>query len=254
MNKNEWKQNWLSEERAAHIRGWDFSHIDGRYTEETDLPWSYKEVLLSYLRKDDKLLDTDTGGGEFLLSLRHAANRTSATEGYPPNVELCKKVLLPLGVDFREARDYKKLPFDDNTFDVVCSRHGSYEISEIGRVLKKGGIFVTQQVGEENDRELTELLLPGTPKPFPGWNLSNQRKNCERAGFSVLDAEEAFRPSLFFDVGALVWFAKIIEWEFPGFSVEKCIERLLRAQKILENEGCIKGTIHRWLLTARKNF
>ena len=63
MNKNEWKQNWLSEERAAHIRGWDFSHIDGRYTEETDLPWSYKEVLLSYLRKDDKLLDTDTGGG-----------------------------------------------------------------------------------------------------------------------------------------------------------------------------------------------
>ena len=34
MNKNEWKQNWLSEERAAHIRGWDFSHIDGRYTEE----------------------------------------------------------------------------------------------------------------------------------------------------------------------------------------------------------------------------
>ena len=137
---------------------------------------------------------------------------------------------------------------------MVCSRHGSYEISEIGRVLKKGGIFVTQQVGEENDRELTELLLPGTPKPFPGWNLSNQRKNCERAGFSVLDAEEAFRPILFFDVGALVWFAKIIEWEFPGFSVEKCIERLLRAQKILENEGCIKGTIHRWLLTARKNF
>ena len=47
MNKNEWKQNWLSEERAAHIRGWDFSHIDGRYTEETDLPWSYKEVLFA---------------------------------------------------------------------------------------------------------------------------------------------------------------------------------------------------------------
>jgi DNA mismatch repair protein MutS2 len=35
-------------------------------------------------------------------------------------------------------------------------------------------------------------------------------------------------------VGALVWFARIIEWEFPGFSVESCLERLYEAQRILE--------------------
>ena len=28
----------LKEERIAHIHGWDFSHIDGRYEEEGDLP------------------------------------------------------------------------------------------------------------------------------------------------------------------------------------------------------------------------
>ena len=31
---NEWK----TEECIAHIHGWDFSHIVGRYTEEDDLP------------------------------------------------------------------------------------------------------------------------------------------------------------------------------------------------------------------------
>ncbi len=38
----------------------------------------------------------------------------------------------------------------------------------MNRILKPGGIFITQQVGEDNDRELVELLLPGTPKTFPG--------------------------------------------------------------------------------------
>lgn len=56
----------------------------------------------------------------------------------------------------------------------------------------------------------------------------------------------------FFDVGALVWFARIIEWEFPGFSVDSCLDRLLNAQRILERNGCIEGRIHRFLLVARK--
>lgn len=53
-------------------------------------------------------------------------------------------------------------------------------------------------------------------------------------------------------MGALVWFARIIEWEFPGFSVESCAERLLAAQNMLERDGCIEGRIHRILLVAEK--
>lgn len=44
-----------------------------------------------------------------------------------------------------------------------------------------------------------------------------------------------------FDIGALVWFAHIIEWEFPNFSVDNCKNRLLYAQQILEQNGCIEG-------------
>ena len=84
--------NWLEEEKNAHIQGWDFSHIHERYEEENDLPWDYKNIIKQYLKPEYKLLDIDTGGGEFLLTLEHPFNNTSVTENYPPNIEFCKKI------------------------------------------------------------------------------------------------------------------------------------------------------------------
>ena len=79
---------WIreAEEALAHIREWDFSHVDNRYSEEGSLPWDYRKIIL--LGDRDYLLDMDTGRGEFLLSLGHLYSRTSAAEAYPLNVEL----------------------------------------------------------------------------------------------------------------------------------------------------------------------
>ena len=247
-----WNQ-WLEEERIAHIHGWDFSHLDGRYEEEGDLPWDYRNTVQRYLRPDSRLLDLDTGGGEFLLSLGHSHALTAATEAYPPNVALCRETLSSLGIDFREANAAGPLPFADESFDLVINRHGDYSPAEIARVLKAGGIFVTQQVGAENDRELVELLLPTPPAPpFPRQYLRIAREDCRASGLTVLEGQEAFRPIRFYDVGALVWFAHIIEWEFPGFTVEGSRDQLMRLQAHLEERGMIEGRIHRFLLAARK--
>ena len=66
MKESELISIWKREESVAHIHGWDFSHIEGRYTVETDLPWNYHRIILDYLRPEMKLLDIDTGSGEFL--------------------------------------------------------------------------------------------------------------------------------------------------------------------------------------------
>ena len=146
----------------------------------------------------------------------------------------------------------EKLPFEEESFDLIINRHGSFDPLEIRRLLRPGGMFVTQQVGSENDRDLVEAVLPGTKPPFPEANLETQRRLCEEAGLEILRAEEAFRPIRFDDIGAFVWFARIIEWEFPGFSVERCFGRLLGMQRTLEQEGCICGTVHRFFLKVRK--
>lgn len=253
MNQNELLTQWLAEEQAAHIHGWDFSHIHGRYREEDDLPWDYGQLARAFLRPEARILDIDTGGGEFLLSLGHPHDRTSATEAYPPNAALCREILAPLGIDFRETDGGGPLPFPEASFDLILNRHGDYAPREIARLLKPGGVFLTEQVGAENDRELVALLLPEVPPlPFPRQYLSIAQKDLEDCGLTVLDAQEAFRPIRFRDVGALVWFARVIPWEFPGFSAETCLDGLYRAQKRLERDGVIRGTIHRYLLLGKK--
>ena len=78
MNKQELYAAWKAEEDRAHIHGWDFSHIEDRYEQEP-LPWDYETVLRQYLREDARILDYDTGGGEFLRKLGHPYANTAAT-------------------------------------------------------------------------------------------------------------------------------------------------------------------------------
>jgi len=252
MNVEALREQWLAEEAVAHIHGWDFSHLEGRWEDEEILPWDYRTEVLSALCPDSRILDMDTGGGEFLLSLNHPHHLTAAIENYPPNVDLCKEVLLPLGIDFKAAAADGPLPFPDNSFDLVLNRHGSFDPKEVFRILKPGGVFLTQQVGEDNDRELVELVLPKLEKPYGGWSMEPVADSLQKVGFSVEKQDEAFTTLRFFDTGALVWFARIIQWEFPGFSVDSCFDRLLEVESTITREGQVSGRAHRFLLKARK--
>lgn len=54
MDKKELLNKWLQEEEIAHIHGWDFSHINGKYDEQSDLPWNYREIVRQYLQPEKK--------------------------------------------------------------------------------------------------------------------------------------------------------------------------------------------------------
>ena len=252
MTTEEYICLWKEEEAIAHIHGWDFSHIEGRYSQQEDLPWNYRDTILHHLKPRMRLLDIDTGGGEFLLSLNHPAENTAATENYPPNVDLCRQTLLPLGIDFRPGSGTGTLPFPDEHFDIIINRHGDFNAPDIWRMLKPGGVFITQQVGAENDRELASLLCGNTPLPFPDQHLHITVNVFRQAGFRILESAECFRPIRFYDIGALVWFARIISWEFPDFSVDTHLENLRKAQQLLEKNGCVEGLAHRFFLVAQK--
>lgn len=250
MSYNELKEQWIQEEKFA-FSGWNFSHIDGRWDSEK-LPWDYREILLGYLKSTYNLLDMGTGGGEFLLSLKHPYVLTSVTEAYPPNVELCKQSLEPLGIKVSQTYDDDKLPFDKETFDIIINRHESFDVAEVFRTLKYGGYFITQQVGGENDIDLSRRLIKNVIPPFPDHTLKNSVSSLRKIGFEILQADEAFTGIRFFDVGALVYFAKIIEWEFPGFTVESSYDSLCKCQTEIEENGFIQGTEHRFIIVAKK--
>ncbi len=246
----EFKRIWKAEEERV-LRGWDFSCLDGR-CESTPLPWDYREQVSSHLRPDSRLLDIATGGGEFLLSLGHPYHLTAVTEDYPPNAALCRERLAPLGVTVSQTSKGGGLPFGDGGFDIVINRHGSFRAEEVFRVLSAGGVFITQQVGSENNRELSERLIEGFVPPFPDHNLAECLGELRQAGFVGLQGEDAFPTLRFYDVGALICFAKAIVWEFPGFSVERDFDRLCACQEELEQNGFLQSREHRFLLLAKK--
>jgi SAM-dependent methyltransferase len=249
MNDEALKTLWKCEEQAA-FSGWDFSRLDGRWRSEP-LPWDYKNIVLDALKPSDALLDMGTGGGEFLLGLGHPYGRTCVTEAWEPNVQLCRERLAPLGVGVYQVYDDDALPFDDNAFDIVTNRHESYDPCQVSRVLRTGGLFITQQVGGENNRRLSEALYPGYVPPFPGFKLQAELEKFVRLGFEILRSGEVFPQQRFFDVGAVVYYAKVMEWEYPQFAVDSCFGRLRALQEELDAKGYIGSREHRFLLVVR---
>lgn len=251
MNDIELKNRWVEEERES-FKGWDFSHLNGRWCDE-ELPWDYKEIIMKYLMPKQKLLDMGTGGGEFLLTLEHPYKNTSITEAWEPNVKLCQNTLEPLGICVKQVLDDEKLPFIDNAFDIIINRHESYDVSEVKRILKKDGLFITQQVGGKNNELLSRALIPDFKPLYPDLLLRIETEKFITAGFSIFLQKEYFPYLRFYDVGAIVFYAKIMEWEFPVFSVDECFERLCKLQDILLKQGHIESLEHRFILVARND-
>lgn len=251
LNFEQWKAAWLAEEQRE-FEGWDFSALEGRQTEEP-LPWDYIAVVNHYRRPADQLLDMGTGGGELLLKLRHPYARTAVTEAYPPNLALCRHRLAPLGIEVRAVTSDYELPFADHSFDLIINRHESFAIPEVHRLLKPNGLFITQQVGELNNRRLSERLIPGFKGILPDrHDLKSNAGRLRESGFELLEQDEYFPYLRFHDIGALVYLAKIVRWEFPGFSVERCFDTLCQLQQIVERDGYLESTEHRFLIVARK--
>jgi SAM-dependent methyltransferase len=257
MDNTDLIKKWESEENHAFL-GWDFSHINGRFS-EPDPPWNYKTIVQSYLKDTDILLDMGTGGGEVLLSFNHPYKNTYATEAYEPNYELCKKTLSPLGITVARTftdEDFNsddKIPFGDEMFDIIINRHESFDINEVNRTLKQGGYFITQQVGNKNAGEFIQRLNENIKVPrLPHHTVDNYTNGLKNMGFRIIKTDEFQSPMKFYDVEAFVFWAKVIVWEFPGFSVKTHLDKLFDCQKEIDEKGFIQGTGHYFLIIAKK--
>ncbi|PKM95965.1 MAG: SAM-dependent methyltransferase [Firmicutes bacterium HGW-Firmicutes-1] len=249
MNEKQLREQWLQDEKIS-FQGWDFSYLNKRWKHEK-IPWDYGKIVHRYLKNDMQLLDMGTGGGEFLLSLHHPYDKTSVTEAWQPNVDLCVKKLKPLGISVRQIFNDFCIPYDDNNFDFVINRHEAYDLDEVKRILKTNGLFISQQVGGYNNRPLSERLIPNFTPLYPDFDLKNEAIKWEKAGFEVIYKDECFSKLFFYDVGAIVYFAKVIEWEFPNFSVETNFQQLIELQKLLEVNGYIESIEHRFIIVLR---
>lgn len=237
--------------REAAFSGWDFHWLDNRMLQE-DTPWDYPTLVKEHFSAVQSLLDMGTGGGEILASLAPLPPDTHATEAYPPNQEVARERLTSLGVEVHDVEDSDPLPFPDSRFDMVINRHDSFDPQELYRVLKPGGVFITQQVGGLNNLELNQYFEKAFSAPFMDWGLAPTLTSLYESGLEVTRAETATLRTTFKDIGAVVYYLKVIPWQVVGFMPEAFHERLGELHNIIERQGEFVSFAHRFLVIARK--
>lgn len=244
--------DFFVQEAKQPFSGWNFAHIEAtRRVVEAPLSWSYASMVLAQFRSARSVLDMGTGGGEFLSSLRPLPALTCATEGYAPNVPLARQRLEPLGVKVSAINEHTHLPFPDGQFDLVINRHESYAPQEVLRILKPGGLFITQQVGGANLADLNAFL--DAPRYiFEHWQLDHAAQELQDAGWQIVAQKEEMPVTRFFDVGALLYYLKAVPWQVADFAVEKYYAKLVEMHKRIQRDGYFDVHYHRFLVIAKK--
>jgi len=241
----------IKEAKKASFSGWDFGWLKGRLIQE-DLPWDYRKLVLDHMKGIHSLLDMGTAGGEFLASLAPLPEDTHATESYPPNQVIAARNLEPLGVAVHKFTKYVPPSFEDAYYDLVINRHDDFDPAEVKRILKPGGMFITQQVGGLNNLELNQVLQEKIAFKFMEWGLAPTLIGLYEADFDVDIAEKAALKSTFLDIGAVVYYLKAIPWQITGFDPDTHAEGLVKLHNIIERQGAFTATAHRFLVVARK--
>jgi SAM-dependent methyltransferase len=222
----------VSEALAAPFSGWDFSFLDWPRARTERLPWSYRREVARRAASAGTMLDMGTGGGERLSRLPSRPPRTVATEAWPPNVPVAAARLRPLGVRVVQdegAPDNKvhgdgdrgRLPFRDGAFGLVANRHEAFRADEVSRVLAPGGTFVTQHIDFHSSDDLYRLLGLELPEQPDSW-LPLARQQVRDAGLIVQAAVRGEERHELRDVGALVYYLRVVSWAVPEYSLDRC--------------------------------
>jgi ubiquinone/menaquinone biosynthesis C-methylase UbiE len=135
-------------------------------------------------------LELGGGTGFFLLNLMQGgvAKKGTATDLSPGMVEVAVRNAKNLGLDVDgKVADAESLPFDDETFDLVCGHAVLHHIpdlptamKEVMRVLKPGGRFIfagePTKIGDLYARKLSQLTWWATTNVTKHPKLSSWRR------------------------------------------------------------------------------
>ena len=241
----------IVEQANQEFSGWDFSFISQTGRVQSDsLPWSYGSRLLCYMQSSNRMLDMGTGGGEFLSHMKPLPHDVYATEAYKPNIPVAKERLQPIGVQVVEIDDDTKLPFSNAYFDLIANQHESYSVNEVRRLLHDKGVFITQQVGGLDCKEINAIFDVPLNDEYICWNLKRAADEIREKDFHIAYSQEAYPIQRFYDVGALIYYLKAIPWQVPGLKVWNELDTLYTIHKIIQSAGYFEVTQHRFIIIA----
>jgi SAM-dependent methyltransferase len=236
----------------ASVDGWDFTWLDGR-AEEDRPSWRYFDRVAERVRNVASVVELQAGTGSMIGRLPALPALAVATEGFEPSILLAAPLLRERDVHLVfTSQLIPGVPFADATFDLVVSRHPvDVWWDEIARVLRAGGVYFAQHVGPHSLRDLAEIFVgpwPETSRRDP----EVEARAAQDAGLVVNDLRTERTRVAFHDIGAVVYFLRLVPWIVPDFSVDRYRDELQLLHERIERDSVFETTSSRTLIDAAK--
>ena len=232
---------------------WDFSWLDGRADEDRP-SWRYFDRVAERAADARRLLDVQCGTGRMLGDLPSLPPVAVGVDGWLPSIAAAAPRLRRRGATpVLTSNETGALPFASGTFDLVTSRHPvRVRWDEIARVLEPGGTYLAQHVGPHSMRELIERFTPGPVPATSERDPQVERRAAEAAGLVIREIRHERPPVAFYDIGAVVYFLRLVVWTVPGFRVADHRDALLALHEEIERDGAFRTSSSRVLFHAKK--
>ncbi len=232
--------------------GWDFSRIK---TGRDPVPWDYSSIVCSHLKPTDRVLDIGTGGGEIFLSLASNFGEGIGIDAEPTMIETAKSNQSRLAIrniEFIEM-DGSNLKFEANGFDVVLLRHLRVYVSEILRVLRPCGYFITQMVGKRSSKNFLEAFGWTSDSFGPDWwqPIGELAQQFQEKGCRIVAQGEYDVGYWFEDIASFVFWAMSVPWP-EDIEMKKHWQNINRILETSTTSRGIETNEHRGLLIVQK--
>ncbi len=113
-----------------------------------------------------------------------------------------------------DVEDPTDLPYPERCIDVVVDRHGGYDAAEVARVLRPGGVLLSDQLAGDDVVDLHAVF--GAPLPRPHVTPDARADALTDVGLEVTRRESWHGPLVFDDVAALVSYLTRVPWRAPA--------------------------------------
>jgi SAM-dependent methyltransferase len=181
MNKLDYQKFY---DQVGALNGWDFSRL--KCTSE-GVEWDFYEEVIKRCKRSDILLDIGTGGGEAILSIADYALLLVGIDHSNGMMKTANENLMnshKANVRFLHM-DADRLDFPARFFNIVSCRHSSFYPKEVERVLSKDGVFLTQQVSENDKLNIKQAFRRGQSfNEKDGTLKNNYVSELKKAGFT----------------------------------------------------------------------
>lgn len=249
MNSIEYKEFY---DQVGKLNGWDFSKLK---TVSEGVKWDFYNEVIQSCKQSDLLLDIGTGGGEALITIADSALVLVGIDLSAGMIETATnnlKISNKPNIRFLQM-DAEKLNFPEYFFNVVSCRHSGFNAQEIARVLVNDGVFLTQQVSENDKLNIKEAFGRGQALGSKKGSLKAQYiTELSEAGFTDIQSFE-FNATVYYQTPEDLIFLLKHTPIVPNFGQTESDFQILQ-QFIMDNqtERGIRTNSERFMIIARK--